>query len=316
MKRFIYPLILAAFFILLSNAVVDAQLRDGIKAFKKRELDRAVTHLEAALKENPNDDIALIFLGMSHLIKGNHNEAEKIFNKIISMKLSPYLIIDLETGDTAALDNENTLWAYDGLGWIYLARGELDKAEESFKEVQQRVPWLSPDPYNGLGWVNWKRKDYPAAIYYFDRAIGRLFSEEANDPIFRIEALKGRGYTYFAMGEYEKAIENLKEVIEKGDKNSVKGDIYSLLGWSYIKNWQHKEAVPIFEKLVRMEEGKGSHEVYNGLGLSYLYTKQYGKARDAFKKSIALSRNNPLAFLGMIELDAIDAMSDSILSTK
>lgn len=93
-------LLLTLFFIAISYREADAQLREGIKAFKKREFDKAVSHLSEVLKNNPKDDTALIFLGMSYLIKGNHNEAEKIFNEVISMDLKPYLLADIVVGDT------------------------------------------------------------------------------------------------------------------------------------------------------------------------------------------------------------------------
>ncbi len=168
----------------------------------------------AALKEflkteslYPDDPFLHYDLGLAYKAKKELDLAVQHFKKAI--KLKP---------DYAPAQN--------GLGTVYLDKGEWDVAIAYFKEVAESLVYASPHlPLSNLGWAYYNKKAYEQAEKYYLEAL-----EIA--PKF-INALRGLGLTYMAMGKVPEGIEILESAVKEYPRMALLsfdlGTAYTLL---------------------------------------------------------------------------------------
>ena len=78
------------------------------------------------------------------------------------------------------------------------------------------------------------------------------FADEIAEEKHFEEAYRGMGIAAFELGEYDKAVDALKEALVQGTKESAA--IYSMLGASYYELEQYEDALEAYEKALAQED--------------------------------------------------------------
>ncbi len=163
----------------------------GQVSSSKHDFQGALGYAEKAVKLKPEDSYAYGILGDAYIELGEYDEAERTYEKMLSLSPDFYSYSRLSyikelRGDTERavqamqeaidygakqrLPEENMAWAHYILGEMYFNQGELEKAEEHYRK--------SLDTYEnyyyalaGLGKVKAGQKRYEEAIELYNKAI-------------------------------------------------------------------------------------------------------------------------------------------------
>ncbi len=127
----------------------------------------------------------------------------------------------------------------NNLGTVYLDIGEWDVAIEYFKEVAESLVYASPHlPLSNLGWAYYNKKAYEHAEEYYLEAL-----ETA--PKF-INALRGLGLTYMAMGMFPEGVEILESAVKEYPRMAL---LYFDLGTAYTLLNDYESALNAYKKV-------------------------------------------------------------------
>lgn len=189
----------------------------------------------------------------------------------------------------------------EGLGGVYASRarnyfslGELEKAFSDYEKFLDLVPdplvaFGVEGPGTGIGnaaHVAMGLGKYEKAIEYYDKLIDTM----EKHPDYSREALYvyyGKGYSYYKLGQYNKAIVNLKKFLDLGDRADARmclGKIYKEKGDIQKARGEFQKALKLYDKRITPEGVYG----YSQRGLCYLALGQYDKAISDFEKIISL----------------------------
>jgi Flp pilus assembly protein TadD len=126
----------------------------GVYYLRERLVDRALAEFQTAIRREPTNHVPYNGLGVAWLHSGQGSaalaRAEAAFRRAIRLKPKP-----------AALTN---------LGTTYLLQGNLDAAEESYRQAQ-RLAGLDAAIANNLGVAHLRRGRYEEALAEFLKAI-------------------------------------------------------------------------------------------------------------------------------------------------
>ena len=129
--------------------------------------------------------------------------------------------------------------AKNNLGTVYLDKGEWDTAIVYFKEVTGSLVYASPHfPLSNLGWAYYNKKMYEQAEKYYDEAL-----EIA--PKF-INALRGLGLTYMAMGKIPEGVEVLESAVAEYPREA---QLYFDLATGYTLLHDYESALNAYKKV-------------------------------------------------------------------
>ena len=154
----------------------------------QNEHSRAIEYFEAALKDRPDQLLAVISKANSLLWLGDSEQALEIYNR--ALELSP--------------DNKYIL---EGIGLARYNLGEYDAAEESFKRSlkNSRQPWTCP--YEGLGLVYFKQGKFDEAKRNLEKSIDL-------NPDIEFKKYNTLAKIYIEEGKLDKARTLLEKSIE------------------------------------------------------------------------------------------------------
>ncbi len=169
------------------------------------------------------------------------------------------------------LDLERFGWqVYNQFGWAYYRQDRYDKANYIFQVALNRKP-DSSETFKGLGFTNYKLKDYNKAILYLKQ------STVLNKELKTVDEL-AKDNSAIAPYNYETSAQ-------------------TKLGWSYFHLGQYNQAISIFNE--ELEKRPNWTSIYEGLGWSYLKLKRLAQSRAAFSKAIRLQPLNNSAHYGL-----------------
>jgi type IV pilus biogenesis/stability protein PilW len=130
--------------------------------------------------------------------------------------------------------------ALNNLGTAYLALEKWDEAVTCFEQVSEMLLYATPHfPLTNLGYIYYKKKDYPKAIQYYTKAL-----EAAPD---FSGALRGLGRTLTAMGRYTEAITVLEKAVRRAPRFI---EAYEDLANAYLLKGNRKKAVEMLNRAV------------------------------------------------------------------
>lgn len=209
---------------------------------------------------------------------------------------------------------------YLGLGWVYYKTGRPNLGVEYFlKSIEldpdiiqtvefrdmlesERFGW---QVYNRLGWEYYHRDEADKALQLFALALDRRPRSS--------EAMKGLGYAYLKLEQYDRATAMLAHSIKrnpnthpvrvtvKGIEAGTKVDIWTStrtqLARALYHQGRYEEALKWF--LAEYERHPGWTEVHDGLGWTYLKLKRLSESRQAFLRSLRLEPINPHSHKGL-----------------
>lgn len=229
-----------------------AEIRASLK-----EYDLALNAVEVAIKKISNKD--KVTKANAHILRGQIygilSEYEKaIADYDIAIKLRPDIIN-----------------SYEWRGWLYKKLGEYDLSDNDYKKI------LSIEPGNiganlSLGFNAYEQKKYLEALKYFNYVL--KLDSNFND------AYINRSYCYLALGEYQKAMEDVIKSL------SIEYKEASLLNLYKLSNHVYNSVVANLKSMAVNEPSNYLWQQY--LGNFYEYNGKYVEAIKHYQNSIAL----------------------------
>ena len=267
-KTILFSLILTVLLYTASLAAYSQEspeLREGMKLFYAKDLEKAKECFHTAFQNEPNNSLPLLFLLDCYAQEKN---LQPILNEL----------------EEAALEKSGSAVAKAHLGFGYFAMSLLknDVLEESmaqFKEALKLDSELSMG-YLGMGIVYYKKRMIPRSRSYFFKAIklnpkdvislerlGEINLVDDKNPqaarnlfeqIISLYPNYPDGYFYFAsasqeMGEYEIAIENFQKTMEL-DPTGMGNGYYApqRIGDIYYKLKNYPKAIEYYERSLKI----------------------------------------------------------------
>jgi len=212
---------------------------------------------------------------------------------------------------------------YMSIGWIEYQHGDPDlgveyflkaisldpeiAASDDFKSIlaKERFGW---QVYNHIGWAYYHRNKLEESIKMFNTA---LASQSRSS-----EAMKGLGYSFHKMKQWEEAEAHLRRSIKRnpnthpvtekkrGNEPGLKIDIVTnartKLARTLFQQKKYKEALEHW--LEALNHHRDWPEVHDGLGWTYLNLNRLAESREAFNRAIRHQPLNPLSHKGLNEV--------------
>ena len=226
---FIFPVI-----VLCSSCTYTAKQRQqseiflnkGISYIEMGQYNNALKDLLEAEKIYPDNPKVHYYLGMSFHGKDMKDKAIEEFKKAISL-------------------DENYSEAHNYLGTLYLDRELWDQAIGEFDKALHNYLYDTPAMaiYN-MAWAYYSKKEYKTALAKYQEAL-RV------DPMTRLrpQIEKNVGLIYYDQDNFTEAISHLKKSVEL---DSSLFDAYLLLGQSYLKIKDNKNARKAFQNVIEL----------------------------------------------------------------
>jgi tetratricopeptide (TPR) repeat protein len=131
---------------------------------------------------------------------------------------------------------------------LYEQEGKREQALPVFAELIKDYPRTKPGKvallYRGRSYM--LQQDYDQAIADFD-----LFLKRSSEPYLRTIALNALGNSYWAKGEYQKAIGHFQQIIASGDE-WLKPYIYLQMGMCWEKLGEKKKAIEAYQESFKL----------------------------------------------------------------
>ena len=132
--------------------------------------------------------------------------------------------------------------AKNNLGLAYLRQKKLDKAIETFKELDGDLLYATPHkPLSNLGEVYFEKKEYALAEKNFKAALDI-------EPNFAM-ALRGLGKTYMAEGRITEAVQTLEKAVQNAPNFAA---LYLDLGNAYAMAREYKKALFAYNRVIEL----------------------------------------------------------------
>jgi tetratricopeptide (TPR) repeat protein len=131
---------------------------------------------------------------------------------------------------------------------LYEQEGKREQALPIFAELIKEYPRTRPGKvallYRGRSYM--LRQDYDHAIADFD-----LFLKRSSEPYLRTIALNALGNSYWAKGEYQKAIDHFQQIIALRDE-WLKPYVYLQMGMCWEKLGDKKKAIEAYQESFKL----------------------------------------------------------------
>ena len=233
--------------------------RLGLCRIELKQLEEAITALNEAAKEKPQDIKTNYYLAQAYDQANQYEKAEETYKLL------------------AQLSPEEADKYYKTILFMYDKAGNHEKAIEAAKSIIELKPDSTGDIYN-LGLMYQKQKKYDEAIKTFNEILAINPADEYSH--------SNIGYIYYIQKKYNKSIAAFKKFVELSPDNAD--------GWFYIGicNMQLKKFDAALEPLkktieLRLDYSKGN-AIYN-LAICYLNLHDNYSAKELYNKLKAIN---------------------------
>jgi tetratricopeptide (TPR) repeat protein len=138
--------------------------------------------------------------------------------------------------------NPDYAHAKNNLGTVYLEKNEWDTAIKYFKEVTENMLYTTPHiALANLGWAYYNKKEFGLSETYYRKALDL-------DPKF-INAQRGLGLTYIALGRIDEAVEILERAVKDYPKVAL---LYDDLAKIYVLSHDYDKALDAYHKVIEL----------------------------------------------------------------
>jgi len=205
----------------------DLYFEAALFLFKHMQYSRAIRLLEQATKVVPDSPELQLIQAMAYEMVRQHEDCLRVLERIESRWpewAPPYMVhgitlaIRLRSQEAKpVLENAIALGANNGVTNYYLALAIVNSTPEKLAEAQDAISkalQMSPDDFyvqSLAGKIDYLRKDYAAALEHLNAAL-RLWPD-------MVEAHQTLAGVYRALGEKEKSIAELKEIVRIKQEN-------------------------------------------------------------------------------------------------
>lgn len=224
----------------------------GDRYLQQGDINRAYFYYVKGLGVEPDNVSLLHKQGMLLLKKNNFIEAERVYEKMLSL---------------AAKDPR----ALAGHSISFFGQGKFDEAEKGFLAVIEfkTNDWQS---YEYLGLIYSQRQEFDRAIAQFKKAL----SYKPNS----LSATNNLAVTYYMNGEFDNAVRLYRDLAATTSDRKV----HNNLALAYFQLGKYQNALESFKKGTNNEA-----TAYNTMGREYLFARKYDEAIEAFEKAIVLN---------------------------
>ena len=255
-------------------------------------IDRQLSALEQAVRDNPEDIVSRGNLADTYVAKGRYEDAIVQYNLI------------LDTGKEEELATYRRAGAYMGLGQLDNAARDYQVVVDIAKggEMANVDPTLQ-DAYFSLGSIAMQRGKPAEAIPFLEKALAIKRSDA--DALYLI------GTAYVATGETDKAETVLRAAVAFvpigwSEPYVALADAFTKAGKTAEAEWAGAMADLVAGKpelaeprLIAIANGDAALDAAIGLGLLYETKGDTAAAAEWYGKALALSPDNAAARLGM-----------------
>jgi type IV pilus assembly protein PilF len=204
----------------------EAQRNLGEAYYRQGDYTLALKELLKAEDLYPDDPFLQNDLGLTYKAKERLDLAVKHFNKALEIK-----------PDYAPAKNN--------LGTVYLEKKEWDTAIKYFKEVTENMLYATPHiALANLGWAYYNKKEFGLSETYYRKALDI-------EPKF-INAERGLGLTYIAMGRIDEGVEILERAVKNYPKVAL---LYDDLAKAYVLSHDYEKALDAYHKVIELAPG-------------------------------------------------------------
>jgi len=244
-----------------------SQFRDKESPLEALDLTPVIDSLKIKpqVEAKPKDAKTYYQMGLTHVQKGDYDQAIYYFSKSIDM------------------DPKNP-WAYNNRGAAYVAEGHYDRAISNYTKA------LEIDPKN--------------VSFYCNRAIAFCLNEQYDQAILDCNkaleidprnagAYNERGIAYRHKGQHDQAISDYTKALEIDQKYAIRA--YFNRGISHAYKGEYDLAISDFNKTIDLNPKHA--EAYYNRGRCYYFKKEYNKSWDDIKKTQDLGYKIPPEFL-------------------
>jgi len=198
----------------------------GEAYYRQGDYTSALKQFLEAEELYPDDPFLQNDLGLTYKAKKRLDLAVKHFNRALEIK-----------PDYAPAKNN--------LGAVYLEKKEWDTAIKYFKEVTENMLYATPQlALANLGWAYYNKKEYGLSETYYRKALDI-------DPKY-INALRGLGLTYIAMGKIDEGVEVLERAVKNYPKFAL---LYDDLAKAYMLSYDYEKALDAYQKVIELAPG-------------------------------------------------------------
>jgi Flp pilus assembly protein TadD len=270
-------------------------------AYHRADWKRAIDRLRDVVKRDERDSVARSALAWSYFYRGDTKAARRAFED---------------------LGKREPTWAdpLAGLAWIAKREGRTADAKAGFRAaigksasyvvtrdlrglLTARDEWN--DLWHELGWSLYHQRAFGDA----EREFRALIERHPKDA----DALRGLGYTLYALKRYRDAMPPLQHsraldpklppVQERVEIPGVPGlhpivsDATSTLAWSHYHAGDYQEALKLFRDVTQRHPDWA--DPFSGLGWTLAKLGDRGAAEHAFRQSLQVAPRHPDAMMGL-----------------
>ena len=211
---------------------------------------------KTTIRRNPGARIAWNNLGMAYFVKGNLEQAIRVYSEAIELnpkhakfyygRASAYLVKAdynraIRDSDKAIEFNPRYAKAYSNRGLAYHGKGDLEQAIRDYNQAIQLNPKDGKAYYN-RGRAYSDRRDYNRAIRDLDKAV-ELDPKNAY-------AHYNRGLAYQGNGQYHQAIRDFDKALELNPRLAL---AHKNIGLTLLRQDKAKEAISHYRQALRLQ---------------------------------------------------------------
>ncbi len=254
--------------------------------------------------------VTYVNIGNIYANKGNFDIAEIYYRKAIDLR-------------------EETLIAHNNVGKIFMVKANYDSAYWYINKAYL-LDTLSPEPQFTFAQMYQRKGDMANAVKWLEKLTAfapnynnafqmlqelksmpqqQLTEQNGNtqqqmppvikdEKLEKMRVLEESSYKNYQAKNYDKAIEELKELIKMVPDKSA--GYYNNIGMCYMDQQKYKEAIDNFELAVKTDAKFSS--AYNNIGTCYERMNDIPNAKDSYRKAIEVDPNNELAKQNLAKL--------------
>ncbi|MDB5272617.1 MAG: repeat-containing protein [Chitinophagaceae bacterium] len=269
----------------------------------KKNADKAIALLQAAIKNDPKNFYTNILLGDAYLVKNDGSYAASYFNNAANIEPN----------------NPLTFWRK---GNLYANARNYEEAIKSYKDGLAKDPEFGP-LYREIGEIYYRSKQYKKAIENYQLYLGKI--DNNDDAQFRyasflyltqdyktalsifdqLEAKKYnnpilyrlKSFCLYETGAYDKGLEYLNKFFATVEPKNILAVDYEYLAKFYLKKENDTLAIKNIEFATLRDSSKAI--LYNELGTYYFQKSNYDKAVDAYAKKTSKIKADDNDFLNV-----------------
>ncbi|MDQ8182006.1 tetratricopeptide repeat protein [Pelagicoccus sp. SDUM812005] len=247
----------------------------------------ALAQTQAILKSNPNDIGAMTTIASLHETAGKYAEAVELYEKMLTV-------------------DPNYLTALNNLAYLYST--QFDKPERAFELAQKAREQSPTSPYTAdtLGWIVYKRGDYPWAL--------SLLQDSYNKLKDNAEVAYHLGSAQYQLGHRDAASRLLTQASSDASDFEGKSKATELLAILDIDTKAYsKSAADKLES--HISKNKSDAQALATLATLQLRNGDRSAAQKEFEKVLKLSPENAFAKVGLAEILSEDPANASRVYT-